>query len=114
MNNGYLKTYLIVKECTSQQKNILFDYFYKFGYSLRKSTSSNNWFNRVIFNYVKTSENSVNKLVPNSVSFVPMSEEIKKTISDNLENGITFVEFSKDHLDLFNKFGNENWEKNLL
>lgn len=109
-----LKTRLLVKKITSQQKNILFDYFYKFGYSLRKSTSSDQWFNRVIFNYVKTAENSINKIQPNSVFFVPMSEEIKKTISDNLENGITFLEFSKDHLDLFDKFGNENWEKNLL
>ena len=78
------------------------------GYKVNKFTSSTEWNNRYYFNYVKTAESSESKII----STIPLSLEIKSLISNALQNGITFWNYTSDFVYL--DYTMENWENNLL
>lgn len=89
-------------------RTLAYNYFYTMGYKVNKFTSSTEWNNRYYFNYVKTAESSESKII----STIPLSLEIKSLISNALQNGITFWNYTSDFVYL--DYTMENWENNLL
>ena len=94
-----LHPYLVVYELSSSEKEMVFDYFYEYGYNVQRCCyfntelypsdyNDNNWvdsriFTRYTFNYVKLSEDITNKITDNTIPFI-----VKQKLSNIFKDGI--------------------------
>lgn len=99
-----LHPYICVYELTPSEKEIVYDYFYEYGYNVQRCCYFNlelypsnyqniGWvddrvFTRDMFNYVKTAEDITEKIISYQIPFI-----VKKKLSDIFKNGITLWSF---------------------
>lgn len=92
-----IQPYIEVKQIIDTDKDILKDYFYKYGYKCMQNIPIFNLFNRKFFSYVKTSESIIGKMrcfydEYSEAETVWISDEELKKIDSVLQNGVTFWE----------------------
>lgn len=98
------------KGLRKDKREIVFDWIYRYGYSWNRASNSIDWFNRYIFNYVKTID-SVHAHIEGLAAAPFINEAIENELSRILNDGVTFWEEDSGHI--YN-WEYENFEKAIL
>ena len=101
---------IYLKALREDKREIVFDWIYRYGYAWNRASNSIDWFNRYIFNYVKTMD-SVHAHIKGLAADTFINESIENEISRILNNGVTFWEEDSGHILNWNY---ENFEKTIL
>lgn len=101
---------IYIKALRRDKREIVFDWVYRYGYSWNRASNSVDWFNRYIFNYVKTLD-SVHAHIVGLSADVYINEQIENEIQRILNDGVTFWEEDSGHIYNWNY---ENFEKAIL
>ena len=101
---------IYVKGLRQDKREMVFDWIYRYGYSWNRASNSIDWFNRYIFNYVKTID-SVHAHIEGLAAAPFINEAIENELSRILNDGVTFWEEDSGHI--YN-WEYENFEKAIL
>lgn len=83
-----LTPYIVVYEMTEQQKQQVFDYYYRYGYLVNTYFNFDECFGRQRFNYIKTKDDEIFEKIEGVRQ--PLSNEVRMKMQEVLNNGITF------------------------
>lgn len=108
--NSYL-TKLHFRTISEMEQTQVADYFHKYGYTDEQLSSSAQWINRYIFNYIQTEGDIRGAIL--ELDGRNFSEEIKTIISNAFQRGLTLWEWDYEHLHFFRP-DFENWEWEIL
>jgi hypothetical protein len=120
-NGQYLGTRINKYGLTSQQEDMVFDYFYKYGYRINRdcfwdvpiNKGQDALFNRSRFNYVKTMDDELFRKI-SSTGTRPFPIRAKEIIASALNKGITIIEASNTGTTTISNFNEDKENIELL